>query len=170
MSKYTYHLGLGSNLGDRLAQLRMAKELISKRIGPITAESSVYETQPWGYEDQPWFLNQVIIITSSKEPREVLRIAKSIEVEGGREKNELWQARHIDIDILLVGDKIIQENNLVIPHPQFHLRNFVLVPFLEISGQEVHPVLQKTIEELYLGSTDTGEVYIFNADEQDHTL
>ncbi len=170
MSKYTYHLSLGSNLGDRAAQLRSAKELISYDIGPIVAESSVYETQPWGIEDQPWFLNQVIAVSSPFEPNEVLQTIKRIEVKTGRTPGEKWHARHIDIDILLCGEKVINDDDLIIPHPHFHDRNFTLVPLMEIASQLMHPRLQKTIEELYMECADTGEVYIFNADEQDHSL
>jgi 2-amino-4-hydroxy-6-hydroxymethyldihydropteridine diphosphokinase len=170
MPNYTYHLSLGSNLGDRTAQLRQAMELISSDVGAIVAQSSVYETQPWGIEDQPWFLNQVIAVSSNLEPQVVLSKIKAIEIKTGRVANEKWQARHIDVDIILCGERIVQDPNLVIPHPHFHQRNFILVPLMEIAGQLVHPLLQKTIEELYMECTDTGEVYIFNADEQDNPL
>jgi len=170
MSKYTYHLSLGSNLGDRAAQLSMAKDLISSDLGSIVAESSIYETQPWGIEDQPWFLNEVIAVSSSLEPQEVLRTIKRIEVKTGRTPGEKWHARHIDIDILLHGDRVTHEDDLIIPHPHFHDRNFTLVPLMEIASQMMHPLLHLTIEELYLECRDTGEVYIFNADEQDNPL
>jgi 2-amino-4-hydroxy-6-hydroxymethyldihydropteridine diphosphokinase len=170
MSLYTYHLSMGSNLGDRLAQLKTAKELIISSLGPVVTESSVYETQPWGFEDQPWFLNQSIAVTSALEPREVLHLIKQIEIKTGRTPSEKWHARHIDIDILLAGDKVMEEEDLQIPHPHFHKRNFALVPLMEIASQMMHPILQKTIEDLYLECRDTGEVYIFNADEQDNPL
>jgi 2-amino-4-hydroxy-6-hydroxymethyldihydropteridine diphosphokinase len=170
MSNYIYHLSLGSNLGDRTTQLSQAMELISTEVGTIVAQSSVYETQPWGIEDQPWFLNQVIAVSSNLEPQEVLGKLKAIEIKTGREANERWQARHIDVDILLCGERIVKDPNLIIPHPQLHQRNFTLVPLMEIASQLVHPLLQKTIEELYMECTDTGEVYIFNADEQDNPL
>ena len=170
MSTYTYHLSLGSNLGDRATQLSKAKELISAEVGAINTESSVYETQPWGMEDQPWFLNQVIAVASDLEPSNVLSVIKKIEIKLGRLPAEKWHARHIDVDILLCGDKVIEEKDLIIPHPHFHERNFTLVPLMEIAGQMIHPVFQKTIEELYEECRDTGEVYIFNADEQDNPL
>ena len=170
MSTYTYHLSLGSNLGDREAQLNMAKELIKDELGPIISRSSVYETQPWGFETQPLVLNMAIAVSTTLEPREVLRIIKRIEIKTGRKEAEKWHARHIDIDILLCGDKIINEENLIVPHPHFHNRNFTLVPLMEIASEVMHPVLHQTIEELYLNCRDTGEVYIFNADEQNNPL
>jgi len=170
MNTPLYHLSLGSNLDDRLSQLTHAKSLISAELGPIVKESRIYETQPWGYEDQPWFLNQVIAVTSSLEAAEVLTKIKQIEIKAGRHPGEKWQARHIDIDILLHGDEIINDETLVIPHPHFHERNFALIPLMEIASQAMHPVMHQTIEELYLDCRDTGEVYIFNADEQDDTV
>jgi 2-amino-4-hydroxy-6-hydroxymethyldihydropteridine diphosphokinase len=166
MKNYTYHLIIGSNLGDRVAQLSLAKKLIASKVGQLKKESAVYETQPWGYEDQPWFLNQVLEVSTKEEPGEALRIIKNIEVEAGRNPGEKWHARHIDIDILLCGDNIINDHELAIPHPHLQERNFVLIPLMELAPELIHPVLGKTIEELYLDCRDTGEVYIFNADEQ----
>jgi 2-amino-4-hydroxy-6-hydroxymethyldihydropteridine diphosphokinase len=170
MSTRIYHLSLGSNLGDRLMQLQSAREKIQVAVGASVAESSVYETQPWGVNEQPLFLNRVMAVASAHEPHEVLSSIKQIEKEVGRLETEKWNARHIDIDILLCEDLIINESGLVIPHPYFHERNFVLVPLMEIASQVIHPVLQLTIEELYMNSRDTGEVYIFNADEQGNPL
>lgn len=170
MSTYTYHLSLGSNLGDRAAQLRSAKELISNELGVITVESSIYETQPWGVQDQPRFLNQVVAVTSTRKPTDVLQTIKSIELRTGRIPGEKWHARHIDIDILLCGENVIAEYGLTIPHPHFHERNFTLVPLMEIASQMIHPLLHLTMEQLYLDCRDTAEVYIFNADEQDNPL
>ncbi|MEP6648109.1 MAG: 2-amino-4-hydroxy-6-hydroxymethyldihydropteridine diphosphokinase [Saprospiraceae bacterium] len=170
MSSSTYHLSLGSNLGDRLAQLNLAKSLISERLGHIQKESSVYKTEPWGVQNQPWFLNQVIAISTNEGPRDVLNTIKQIEMEVGRVAGEKWHARHMDIDILLNGTVVIEEEILTIPHPHFHERNFALIPLMEIASQIVHPIFQSTIEEIYLESRDTGEVYIFNADEQEDSL
>lgn len=166
MKQYTYHLIIGGNLGDKVKQLSLAKHLIANEVGVIQRESSIYETQPWGYDDQPWFLNQVLEISTSKTPDEVLKLIKSIEVKAGRTPSEKWHARHIDIDILLRGDLVLKESTLEIPHPLLHTRNFVLVPLMELIPEQFHPVLSKTIEELYLDCRDTGEVYIFNPDEQ----
>lgn len=170
MHRSIYHLSLGSNLGDRLTQINQAKNLISTELGSIKDESRIYETQPWGFDDQPWFLNQVIALSSGLEPDDLLKAIKQIEIQSGRISGEKWHARHIDIDILLHGDEVINTENLIIPHPYFHERNFALIPLMDIASQIIHPVLQQTIEELYLNSRDSGEVYIFNTDEQDNTL
>jgi 2-amino-4-hydroxy-6-hydroxymethyldihydropteridine diphosphokinase len=170
MKPYIYHLIIGSNLGDRQAQLSTAKKMIRDEIGPINRESQIYETQPWGFEDQPWFLNQALEVNTTKLPDEVLKLIKQIEVKAGRTPGEKWHARHIDIDILLCGDMVLNTPELVLPHPLLHTRNFVLVPLMDIAPEALHPVLGKTIEELYLDNRDTGEVYIFNADEQGNPL
>lgn len=161
----TYHLIIGSNLGDRMEQLLMARQLIREDVGTILNESAIYETQPWGYDEQPWFLNQALEVQSSKSPDEVLTLIKQIEVKAGRTPGEKWHARHIDIDILLCGNLVVNQGDLIIPHPHMATRNFVLVPLMEIAPETIHPVLGKTIEEIYFEGRDTGEVYIFNPDE-----
>lgn len=166
MKHYLYHLILGSNLGERVEQIAIARKLIIEKVGNIDNESSLYETQPWGHEEQPWFINQVIAVSSPLEPTEMMYTIKKIEKEAGRLPGEKWHERHIDIDILLFEDKVIEEENLVIPHPLLHLRNFVLIPLIEIAPFLIHPVLGKTMEDLYLDSRDTGEVYIFSADDK----
>lgn len=165
MKHFLYHLILGSNLGNRVEQIALAKKLIVLQVGNIEAESSLYETQPWGHENQPWFLNQVIATSSPLEPSLMLYTIKKIERETGRLPGEKWHARHIDIDILLAEDLIVEDEDLVIPHPLFHLRNFTLIPLMEIGAGILHPTLGKTIEELYSECRDTGEVYIFNTDD-----
>ena len=170
MEKHLYHLILGSNLGNRLHQLDSAKEMLSEKAGKLTGVSKIYETQPWGFDDQPWFLNQVVSLQSELEPLQLLPILKTIEKELGRQPGEKWHARHIDMDILLCGSMVLQTSNLTIPHPHLQERNFVLIPLMDLVPDFIHPVLGKTIEELYLESRDTGEVYIFNADEQGDPL
>lgn len=170
MKHFLYHLILGSNLGDRIEQVTRARQLIFVQVGNIQAESSIYETQPWGHEEQPWFINQVISVQSPLEPSLLLYTIKKIEKEVGRKPGEKWHERHIDIDILLAENQVIEEDDLIIPHPLLHLRNFTLIPLLQIGAHLIHPVLGKTIEELYLECRDTGEVYIFNADEQGDAL
>ena len=161
-----YHIILGSNLGDREMQLRNARSLLAARAGTIKAESRMYETQPWGVEDQPWFLNQAIALISEKEPLDLLAICKNIEAELGRLPGEQWHARHIDIDMVLAESTVLQHPDLTLPHPRMHERNFVLIPLMEIAAYKIHPVFGKTIEELFFECRDIGEVYIFNADEQ----
>ena len=170
MEKHIYHLILGSNLGNRSQQLASAKLMLSEKAGSVTGESKIYETQPWGFEDQPWFLNQVVALQSPLSPLDLLDVLKSIEKDLGREPGEKWHARHIDIDILLCGKMILNDVRLTIPHAHLQERNFVLIPLMDLVPRFMHPVLGKTIEELYLESRDIGEVYIFNADEQGDPL
>lgn len=165
-----YHLILGSNLGDRADQLDRARQLIRVKAGDILKESSLYETQPWGVEDQPLFLNQALAVKSPLEPDEMLYTIKTIERKTGRLDGEKWNARHIDIDILLCGDRIVETEKLTIPHPLMHQRNFVLVPLMEIAPGAIHPVLQKTIEELFAESRDQGEVYLTPSNDSDDAL
>lgn len=170
MKNLNYFLIIGSNLGDRINQLELAKKMIASEVGGITKESAIYETQPWGFDDQPWFLNQVIEVKSPDSPEDVLIKLKAIEIKAGRTPAEKWHARHIDIDILLCGDQILNKKELIIPHPHLQERNFVLIPLMELAPELVHPVLGLSIEDLYFDSRDTGEVYIFNPDEQGNPL
>ena len=151
-------LGLGSNQGNRADNLRTAAALVSRHIGKIAKQSHVYETAPWGNPDQDTFLNQVIMINTTLDPRELLEAATRIEREMGRIKKEKWGPRIIDIDILLYGKRIIRDKGLEIPHPEMHKRAFVLVPLMEIAPELEHPVLKQQIDELYMACEDTSEV------------
>jgi 2-amino-4-hydroxy-6-hydroxymethyldihydropteridine diphosphokinase len=153
---------LGANLGDRVQTLNRAVDLIVKRIGPLTQQSSLYETAPWGVTDQPAYLNQVLAVDTKLEPQELLDQTQAIEQELGRVRFEKWGARVIDIDILFYGQQILQTETLTIPHPYLHVRRFTLVPMAEIAPDFVHPVCQKTILELLNECKDEGEVIIFN--------
>ena len=150
-------------MGDRLDQLARAKKMIIEKVGAFIGRSSIYE-------EQPWFLNQVLSVSSPLEPDEMLYTIKKIEKDTGRLPGEKWHERHMDIDILLCEDKVIETESLSIPHPLFHLRNFVLIPLMEIAPYAIHPVLEKTVEELYQECKDTGEVYIFSDDEDAGTV
>ncbi len=154
------YLLTGSNLGDRFDLLNQAHQHVSKRAGEVVATSGFYETKAWGKEDQPDFLNQALQIKTELPPTELLDILKSIEKDLGRIKNEKWDSRTIDIDILFYEDSIIQLPNLTIPHALLHERNFTLIPLMEIAGEFEHPVLKKSIETLYWESKDPLEVYL----------
>jgi 2-amino-4-hydroxy-6-hydroxymethyldihydropteridine diphosphokinase len=142
-------LGLGTNLGDREANLRTAKGKLSSQV-KIVKESPIYVTPPWGYEDQPDFLNQVIQVTTSLEPVSLLFFLKAVEDEMGREATFRYGPRLIDLDILFYGQRVIREESLQIPHPRLHERAFVLVPLHDIAPDFVHPVLNESIYALLL--------------------
>ena len=158
----TVYLLLGSNLGDKINALKEATEKIEVQIGKITAHSRFYETQAWGKTDQPDFINQAIAIDTKLSPDEVLTAILLIEKEMGRERTEKWAERIIDIDILLYGNLVVNKKDLVIPHPHLHERNFALVPLMEIAGEEEHPILHKTIEDIYFDCNDKLEVILLD--------
>jgi 2-amino-4-hydroxy-6-hydroxymethyldihydropteridine diphosphokinase len=143
------YLSLGSNLGDRAAHLRAAVELLLE-AGTVKATSSFYETEPVDFRDQPWFLNCVVALETGKTPRELLAHALAIEEKMGRRRTRDKGPRTIDIDILLYGDRVIDEPGLKIPHPAMHERRFVLEPLAEIAPEAFHPVLRKTGRELLI--------------------
>ena len=145
---------LGANIGDPLNQLALAREQISQKLGHIEQASSIYESEAWGVEDQPLFLNQVLLVESELSAEEFLQIALSIENDLGRIRFKKWGSRVIDIDMLYYNEEIIDSENLKIPHPFLHQRNFTLVPLVEISPQYIHPVLKKSNKNLLLGSKD----------------
>ncbi len=149
MSHIVY-LALGTNLGDRPANLRAALKALLSEVKVIT-ESKVYETPPWGYENQPAFLNMAVKCETNLEPESLLKRLKQHEVQLGREQSFRWGPRLIDIDILFYDNIILKSESLTIPHPRLHERAFVLVPLAEISPDFIHPVLKKTINELLAG-------------------
>ena len=143
----TAYLSLGSNLGDRAANLREALTQLGA-AGRLLAVSAFYETQPVDLPDQPWFLNGVVAIETEKTPRELLNFALQIEAAMGRLRMREKGARKIDIDVVLFGDRIVDEPGLKIPHPAMHQRRFVLEPLIEIAPEVSHPELKKTAREL----------------------
>ncbi len=144
------YLGIGSNLGDRNNNIREAVRMINERDQiSLIGQSTVIETNPYGNEDQPDFLNQVIKIDTTQIPQELLKSCREIEAELKREKVKKWGPRTIDIDILFYADLIIRENELEIPHPDLHNRLFVLRSMMELDPEFRHPVLRISIREIY---------------------
>ncbi|HKC34581.1 MAG TPA: 2-amino-4-hydroxy-6-hydroxymethyldihydropteridine diphosphokinase [Chitinophagaceae bacterium] len=144
----TAYLLIGGNLGNRKENLLTAIALINEQCGSLTRSSSIYETEAWGKTDQPSFLNQALEISTSFNPRQLLRKILKIEKAMGRIRKEKLGPRIIDIDILLYGNEIHDLRFLKIPHPEMQNRRFVLVPLAEINSALQHPVLKKTIAEL----------------------
>jgi 2-amino-4-hydroxy-6-hydroxymethyldihydropteridine diphosphokinase len=155
MKKETAFLLLGANLGDRKSNLEKAAQLIEKRIGIIIARSALYETKPWGKTDQPDFLNQVLLLETEQTPENILKSALTIELDMGRIRKEKWGARLIDIDLLYVGDQILNSENLTLPHPGIAQRRFVLEPLAELAPDFIHPVLNKSHRQLLTECVDT---------------
>ena len=134
------YLGLGSNLGDRAAQLQFALDGLAARAGAVLAISPVYETEPVGGPPQPDFLNAVVAIKTALDARALLGVAKSLEREAGREPVDpegRWGPRPLDIDVLMVGDERVDEPDLVVPHPRIHQRVFVLAPLADVAPELV---------------------------------
>lgn len=158
MQSARVYISLGSNLGNRERMLGVACTLISERAGNKFAASSIYETQPWGYNDDSIFLNQVIGIETILPPLVLLKLLLSIETELGRVRRPDspggYQSRIIDIDILTYDDLIIALPDLIVPHPRMHQRMFMLRPLAEVAPEMRHPVLKRSIEELVLECPD----------------
>jgi len=157
----TVYLSLGTNLGNREANLNKAVAIIEKRIGSISSVSAFYQTAPWGFESSNEFLNLALETKTALTPEELLRETQLIEKQLGRLKksNRSYSDRLIDIDILYYNQDIINTPQLIIPHPLLHCREFVLAPLNEIAPHLLHPVLQKTTAELFAAlkkSSDTG--------------
>ena len=141
---HTIYLSLGTNLGDRAANLQAAIVMLSPAVH-VLAQSPIYETAPWGYEDQPDFLNQVIEAETELGPPDLLAHLKNIETELGRQPTFRYGPRLIDLDILFYDDLVLETPELTIPHPQFHKRTFVLAPLADLAPALRHPVLGKTV-------------------------
>lgn len=156
------YLLLGANLGNRLLQLKTAKQEIEIQVGEIVKSSSLYETAAWGVEDVPNYLNQVVVVNSALEPNELLKVINEIEKKLGRTRNLRWESRVIDIDILYYDCLVMDTEKLTIPHPYLHFRKFTLVPLVEVDKDFVHPVLNKNHEELLLELNDNLEVKKYN--------
>jgi len=140
---------LGGNLGDKQKVFSEARNKLNEQVGKITEQSAIYETEPWGFESDDIFWNQVLEISTHLSPEEVLLQTQHIELELGRiRKSDQYDSRIIDIDILFFGDQIIHLENLIIPHPRLQERKFALVPLCEIAPELTHPVLQKSIRQL----------------------
>ena len=158
----TAYLALGGNIGNVSATFDLAIQKIMAKIGAIRVESSRYRTEPWGNKNQDDFLNMVLAVDTPLPAEAVLATIMDIEKMMGRNRDQDNRnaPRTIDIDILFYGHEIINNDQLVIPHPRLHLRNFVLTPLREIAPEFIHPTLNKNMEELFAERPDHSMVQI----------
>jgi 2-amino-4-hydroxy-6-hydroxymethyldihydropteridine diphosphokinase len=154
----TIYLSLGSNIGDRAANIARAVSALAQHGVHVTRQSSLYETEPVDFRDQEWFLNCVVEAQTELEPAELMDALLQIERALGRHRLVPKGPRLIDIDILLYGSSVVRAPELEVPHPRMADRRFVLVPFNEIAPDTLHPVLNKTIAELLATNPDVSEV------------
>jgi len=162
------YLLIGGNIGDRFYFLGEASRLISQQCGPISRSSAIYETAAWGKEDQPAFLNQVLIIHTVLDPVKLMAVILEIEQQMGRLRKEKNGERNIDIDILYYENELVELPNLTIPHPRIYMRKFALIPLLELNPAKIDPVLHKTIQELHDTCPDSLEVRKYSTDVQNN--
>ena len=149
------YLGLGTNLGDKEQNLRMSVKKIEERIGNVVSLSAFYATAPWGFSSENSFLNAAVCVETTLLPLQVLEETQRIERELGRTEksvNGLYADRLIDIDLLLYDDRVMDAEGLTLPHPLMTERRFVMEPLSEIAPDVVHPVLHKTMKELFISS------------------
>lgn len=152
-------LCIGGNLGEREANLEEAIEFIDFNFGDVVAVSAVYESEPWGMSEVPNFLNQVVLVQSELSNEALLTEIAELEEFFGRERSAAgYVSREMDVDVLLIGDEIIETEALKVPHTHLVDRRFVLEPLEEIAPDALHPVLKKTVTELLKACTDQGKV------------
>jgi len=152
---------LGSNQGNKSKNLENARQLIGRFVGKIKLVSSIYETEPWGFESTEAFLNQAVLIESSHEHDDVLKAIQKIEKDMGRDRiRNFYTSRVIDIDIIFIDQLVINQPDFTIPHPLIPLRKFVLIPLNEIIPKFIHPVLDISITQMLGQCEDTLKVEI----------
>ena len=158
---HTVYLSLGTNMGDRAANLKQAVTSLTPQM-TVKKKSEVYETPPWGYTEQDAFLNQVVMATTYLEPEPLLKHLKRLEVALGREATFRYGPRLIDIDILFYDDLVLETPLLTIPHPHVYDRGFVLVPLMDIAPEFVHPVTKIKVSEM-IALTNTEGIVPYQA-------
>lgn len=165
------YLSLGSNLGDRVGYIQQATGLLAANPDiNIVATSSFYESEPWQMDSDKWFVNAMMQITTTLLPEELLDECKRIEAFLGRKfdgVSEKYTDRNIDIDIIFYDNSMVKTDRLTIPHPLFHHRAFMLVPMLEIAEDFVHPLFNKTVEQLYDELENPESVFLYGTRIED---
>ena len=157
---HTVYLSLGTNLGNRAANLKQAVTSLAPQMR-VMKKSCIYETPPWGYTEQDSFLNQVVKVTTILEPEPLLKHLKRLEVAMGRQVTFRYGPRLIDIDILFYDDLILETPTIVIPHLHLHERGFVLLPLMDIAPDLVHPVKKRSVREMVAFCGDLGGIKKF---------
>ena len=147
----TCYILFGSNMGDKNGIFHQACFYINNRCGRVVQVSASYESEPWGFETEEWFLNRVIVLETEMAPEELLGQLLGIEHDLGRERHpeiDGYTSRTVDLDVLYLGDRIVLSNTLTVPHPRLHRRRFALLPLCEVAPDMVHPVFGLTQTEL----------------------
>lgn len=154
------YLGLGTNIGNKRKNMVTAAALLAERAGDVLSLSSFYETEPWGFASENTFLNAALELETACSPMELLHLTQQIEREMGRTQKSdgSYHDRIIDIDILLYGNEVVHHEDLVVPHPLMQQRLFVMQPLAEIAPSLVHPVLQKSMYDLYMDLLDSEDL------------
>jgi len=156
---------LGSNIEPRKEYLDRAIEILKEDIGTMTNVSKIYQSEPWGFEAKVRFLNMAIVFNTDKSAKEVLTICLKTEQRLGRERKieSGYASRKVDVDVLYYGDEIVNQPELIIPHPRLHLRRFALIPLTDVVPDMVHPILKKNQTELLDECKDKLGVELFKA-------
>ncbi len=160
-NKHSAFLVIGSNLGNSQENLEKAVQEIEKNCGIIIKKSSLYETASWGNTEQPNFINQAIHLSTNLSPKKLIKQLLHIERLMGRQRNIKMGPRIIDIDIILMDEIMVHSDYLILPHPFMQDRSFVLTPLNEIAPKAIHPIFQKTVEQLLVECTDKLDVKKF---------
>ncbi|MBQ7450096.1 2-amino-4-hydroxy-6-hydroxymethyldihydropteridine diphosphokinase [bacterium] len=159
------YLSIGSNKGDKVNFIHLATSLIANSDDiKLVRASTLYESEPWGEKNQPWFVNAALEVKTTLSPQEFLSKMQNIETKLGRVKDEntpKWSEREIDIDIIFWGNEIINHPDLKVPHPYAHKRAFVLVPLLELIPDFIHPVIKKSLLDIHSDLEEPEDVYLY---------
>ena len=153
----------GSNQGDKKALLEQACTLINKRCGMLVERSSAYCSEPWGFDAEEWFLNELLVVETELEPDDLMDSLLEIEKELGRvrhPKKTGYCSRTVDLDILYYGDRIIRTEKVTAPHPKLHLRRFALLPLCELVPDFLHPEFNLSQKQLLDNCSDPSKVYV----------
>lgn len=162
MAVHDVYLCIGGNLGDRFANLEETRLFIAFNIGDITGMSPVVESEAWGMPDAPAFLNQVVRVSTELEPKALMtEIAELEQYYGRRRSAEKYLDREMDVDVLSYDQLVSDDPAWLIPHPRMHLRRFVLMPLAALSPDWMHPVVQKTAEQLLTACEDSSKVSVY---------